>query len=160
MIANAEIVVNTSGIDNLNKSIITSPARAEKFFVNEVKKGVFITDLFELLRRKPRTPQYPLKWFSEKQRIKVIIELKKAGNLPYKRTGAASSAWKIVEISANASSELRAVNDTPYIGYVMGIKQQPMFPQWQHAPTLVTSYGALAAAQLREGWQQIAEGNK
>lgn len=54
-----------------------------------------------MLRMKTRLSQpapkpiYPIQWDSEKQRIKVMAMLRKAGNLPYKRTGRIEKAWQL-----------------------------------------------------------------
>ena len=40
-------------------------------------------------------PKYPLRWKSDRQRIAVIIKLKKEGNFPYKRTGNFDKSWGV-----------------------------------------------------------------
>lgn len=153
-----EVVANFIGIETLNKRITNAPASAAKFFTASVLKSVFISDLFQLLTKNPNAPQYPLTWASDKQRRFVMAKLRRENNLPYRRSSKLRTSWEVIAIYGNAQAELRAVNDTPYVNYVMGIYKQPMFPQWQDAPPLIKAYGSLAAAQMADGWQQIGQG--
>lgn len=41
-----------------------------------------------------KKPTYPLRWASKAQQILVMIKLRKAGTLPYVRTGAHGRGWK------------------------------------------------------------------
>lgn len=76
---------------------------------------------------------YPLRWKSQKQRRYVIAKLRREGNLPYRRTGALTEAWRVRTSRTVDGAVLEVVNASgKIIDYVAGEGKlrQPMFPRW------------------------------
>lgn len=51
-------------------------------------------EIARIMSRPGAAIRYPVSWDSVKQRIAVIIKLKRERNLPYRRTGAYEGGWK------------------------------------------------------------------
>ena len=82
----------------------------------------------ETLTKYPGQPRYPLRWMSDKQRIAVIIKLKRSNNLPYQRTRRLFRNWKgeiepTKVIIANEAKD--PISGEFYAPYVFGKEQQP-----------------------------------
>jgi hypothetical protein len=48
-----------------------------------------------IMRRPGLSVRYPITWDSVKQKIFVILKLKREGNLPYQRSGAYTEGWTV-----------------------------------------------------------------
>jgi hypothetical protein len=63
------------------------------------------------LKRRMSAPgkqiKYPVAWDSDKQRIKVIIMLKRRKNIPYKRSQKTEQGWKVISIPTGYTLENR-----------------------------------------------------
>jgi hypothetical protein len=77
------------------------------------------------LQKEPGKPQYPIRWKSDKQRIYVIIKLRKAGNLPYTRTHAYVRAWGIRQDLTPSGGSVSIQNSSGIERFVQGMDQQP-----------------------------------
>jgi hypothetical protein len=90
----------------------------------------------QTLTKTPGKPKYPLRWKSDSQRKAVMAKLRKAGNLPYSRTGKIKRAWK-GEINPGeliiANEARDPITRQFYAEYVFGKDQQPFHKDtgWQ-----------------------------
>ena len=62
-------------------------------------------EVTRIMKRPGLPPSYPINWDSIKQKVAVIIKLKKRGELPYKRKNAYVNAWENRPIEGGYQSE-------------------------------------------------------
>lgn len=79
----------------------------------------------ELRGKEPGKPKYPLRWMNDAQRRAVMAKLRRAGNLPYRRTHALSNGWESIAKTDPASGYLEIFHPWDKAGFVVGVDQQP-----------------------------------
>jgi hypothetical protein len=62
-------------------------------------------EVVRIMKRPGRLPTYPIPWDSLKQKIAVIIKLKKRGELPYRRKNAYVNGWQNLKTESGYESE-------------------------------------------------------
>lgn len=77
------------------------------------------------LQTEPGSPRYPLRWKSQRQRRYVMAKLRRAGNLPYQRTGALAADYDLELDLKSESGVFILTNDNPAFSFVSGAFQQP-----------------------------------
>lgn len=68
------------------------------------------------LKRKVAKPTYPIPWDNPRQKVKVIIMLKLAGNLPYRRSGDYVQGFQVVRVEGGYD----LINSTAKAVYIGG----------------------------------------
>lgn len=142
-----------------NQNIRNSPnqmANAMKRNVGRLKSRML------KVRRKeppPASSAYKLPWTNKDQRIAVIIKLRKAGNLPYKRTHDLRDGWDLkAKADANGGS-VTVENDAPEAEFVYGARRQPMFDKigWLDAQAQDAKDAAELQEVVAQTWFTIAD---
>lgn len=143
----------------LQDAIAAAPRTMNKWLQRSLPHNM-VTEL----QREPARPRYPLKWRSDKQRKFVMAKLRKAGNLPYRRTGKLRKGWKLKTIITNTVIGFELANETPYAPFVVGALpvtpdsvRQPMFPQWPDAEAVWLKHVVTFEDQAIEVWLMITE---
>jgi hypothetical protein len=151
-------------VEALGDAIKAAPKTMETFVKKSLPHGAVAE-----LRRNPRKPKYPLKWRSDKQRRFVMAKLRRANNLPYRRTGKLSGGWKLVTVISRETITVSLDNEVPYAGFVVGgivsagknatlfTVRQPMFPHWPDAREVWARHTATFEDQLIQAWFDILE---
>lgn len=118
-----------------------------------------------LLRLRDEPPKltranYPLRWKSARQRRYVMMKLRQENNLPYQRTHTLSEAWDVVLELTSEGGTFYAVNDTPYVQYVVGDYQQPFHIDngWQPAAQQIVAAEEELSELLIETWYTVVDG--
>lgn len=99
------------------------------------------------------------RWKSHRQLVFVIIMLKQAGNLPYKRDHSLVKAWKIV-LDADESGGLFAVeNNSPAMPFVQGDYAQPMHldSDWPQVGPVIAKYREEAEERMIQTWYNVVD---
>ncbi len=155
---------DTDIVDAVQDAIKAAPKTMQTFIQKSLPHGAVAE-----LQREPSKPSYPLKWRSEKQRRFVMAKLRKANNLPYRRTGKLRGGWKLVTVISRDSITVALGNDVPYAGFVTGgivsagvnatlfTVRQPMFPHWPDAREVWARHTATFEDQLIQAWFDILE---
>lgn len=101
------------------------------------------------------------RWKSDKQRVYVIIKLREANNLPYKRTHALVKKWRIVFEARGGIGELFAENKSPIVRYVQGDDAQPMHldSRWPQYAPIIRKYHPIYQNALIETWYTVTDIN-
>lgn len=128
------VTVDAGVIQAVRKLAKKMPTKMEQEFKaisDEVQAGL----LNELRAMQPGRPKYPIQWTSEKQRRYVMWKLRKAGNLPYRRTGALMKAWRSRRYTTKSGGFLTVTNDVSIAPYVIGDAAYPGWQQFFHIQT-------------------------
>jgi len=141
------------------KQVAAAPTTMNIYAATATRKQVEDYVVRELVNRPISKPTYPLKWKSEKQRKYVMAKLRKAGNLPYNRTGELQKGWKVTAVRDKSSSLIAVNHDSNIIEYVAGSSKdrQPMFPQWYHYEDTLLKAGDIASDLAVNAWFDIVE---
>lgn len=136
----------------------------------------------ERLGTAPPLPHYPLRWLSGAQRRAVMAKLRRAKNLPYKRTDRLISHWRVMmtagtmsvayELGSHASgrafkaglgetkafrqsggaTSISLTSTTPWTPYVQGRQQQPF-----HRDTGWQNIDDVQDEVVRRAWPLIVQ---
>lgn len=93
-----------------NKQIVKKSQENLRLNSPKIAKSRFQAAARDLKKRMSvdgKPVKYPINWDNEKQRLKVIIKLRKAKNIPYKRRKAMQKGWKVVAMETGYSVENR-----------------------------------------------------
>ncbi len=145
--------------DELQKEIAAAPTTMNIYVTRTIRKTVDDYIVRSLVNVTIPKPSYPLQWKSEKQRRFVMAKLRKAGNIPYKRTGAFQKGWKTTSVNDKTSSILTVSNDSGITEYVSGSSadRQPMFPQWYHYEDVLLKAEEMATNLAIDAWYGILD---
>lgn len=126
--------VKVEGVKELNKRLSNMRAyviRVSAAPIPTLIRPSAVDAAVEIAKEKYATPagspKYPLRWKSQKQRKYVMAKLRKANNIPYRRTGRFENAWsgsvtpKQIVIAHTARGD-KGQFTAPFI---IGDKQQP-----------------------------------
>jgi hypothetical protein len=113
-------------LSNLRRYVVQVAGAPSRYLITQQTVNAAVEQAKKFYAAPSGKPHYPLRWKSQKQKVAVIIKLKKEGNLPYRRTGQLANAWegeitdKGVEIANTAKSEGKFIAP-----FVIGAFQQP-----------------------------------
>lgn len=143
--------------DDLSKQIAKAPTTLNIYVTTAIRKQVEAYVVRELVTAQIPKPTYPLRWKSEKQRRYVMAKLRKAGNLPYQRTGDFQRAWKVTAVKDKSGGVIAVSNDSGITEYVAGSSKdrQPMFPQWYHYEDVLLQAEEIATDMAINAWYDI-----
>jgi hypothetical protein len=77
-------------------------------------------ELLTELRVTPGKPKYPIEWTSERQRKKVMADLRAKDNLPYQRSDELPNAWEVVNTSTDGAFSILVINRSSKAKFVYG----------------------------------------
>jgi hypothetical protein len=128
------VTVDSAVIQAVRKLAKQMPTRMEREFktISDTVQAGIIKDLRAL---EPGRPRYPIQWTSEKQRRSVMRKLRKAGNIPYRRTGALMKAWRARRYTTKSGGFITVTNDVPIAPYVIGDDAYSDWQQFFHIQT-------------------------
>jgi hypothetical protein len=134
----------------------TAPRRLRDALPDAMRAAVSVPMVAEI-STEPAEWKGKRRWKSERQRIFVITMLRKAGNLPYKRTHALAKGWRVLFSLAEAGGEMALANPSPVMRFVAGSDAQPMHIQsgWPQLAPTVAKYQPIAVRVLVETWQKM-----
>lgn len=97
------------------------------------------------------------RWKSKKQMRFVMAMLRKANNLPYKRTHTLVKQWHIRFHWRGDAGEMLLENLSPIMRYVQGDDQQPMHAdsRWPQLAPTVAKYQPIATRVLVATWHAV-----
>lgn len=119
-----------------------APKTMKTFIEGTIKKDIEDNALTQLRAPQPKPPS-PMRWRSKNQRIFVMIKLRRAKNLPYRRTGKLQAGWFSTTKMEKNRAEISISHPSKIVDYVSGSgpDRQPMFPQWYyHDDILLRQY--------------------
>ena len=124
LIDDSDLVETITAIDRHDQSVSKAAAKSVTEWHPEAMQS---------LQTYPGKPSYPLRWFSEKQRIVVLAKLRKmykarkGGTIAYVRTGTLARQWSMSLLTENRepAGNVTVWNLTSYAKYVYGPRQQP-----------------------------------
>lgn len=150
---------NPKVFDDLSKQIAKAPTTLNIYVTTAIRKEVENYVVRELVTVSIPKPTYPLKWKSDKQRRYVMAKLRKAGNIPYERTGKFQRAWKVTAVKDKSGGVITVSNDSGITEYVAGSssERQPMFPQWYHYEDALLKAEEFATDMAINAWYDIVE---
>lgn len=116
--------------------------------------------IVERLAAEPGTPQYPIRWKSDKQRRYVMAKLREEGNLPYQRTHALSEGWKAVVEQDGSGGIMTVTNPSPIARYVQGDDAQPFHLDtgWKQVGDVISDARVEAEEVLIQTWFTVTDG--
>lgn len=91
-----------------NKQLVPKSKEDLRAMVPKVAKSnlkKYATELKTRMKKPGRKVKYPITWENFKQKIKVIVKLRKAKNLPYKRSKKHQQGWQLVQMQTGYSVE-------------------------------------------------------
>lgn len=146
-------------LNDLTQQIAKAPTTLNIYVTTQIRKTVEDFVIRELVNVNISKPTYPLRWKSEKQRRYVMAKLRKAGNLPYKRTGKFQKSWKVTAVKDKSGGVISVSNDSGITEYVAGssAERQPMFPQWYHYEDTLLKAENIATDLAINAWFDIVE---
>lgn len=109
------------------------------------------------LETEPPKPTYPLRWASDKQRIAVMIKLRKENNLPYRRTGKIRQAW-VTELARSGNAfTFTVANTAPASVFVYGSLAQNRTAALRFQQPFHQDTGWQAATDTVSYWQNAIQ---
>lgn len=146
-------------IEALQKAIADAPTTMNIYTTRTIRKQIDDYIVKNLVNVRVPKPSYPLTWRSDKQRRYVMAKLRKAGNLPYKRTGDFQRAWKTTGVNDKSAAIITVSNDSGITEYVSGSSadRQPMFPQWYHYEDVLLKAEEMATDLAINAWFGILD---
>lgn len=140
-----------------SQQIAAAPTTLNIYATTQIRKQVEDYVVRELVTVQVPKPTYPMKWKSEKQRRYVMAKLRKAGNIPYERSGKFQKAWKVTAVRDKSGSLIAVSNDSGITEYIAGSgsERQPMFPQWYNYEDVLLKAEVLATDMAINAWYDI-----
>lgn len=151
----ASLKVDTDILDAINDTARKSPGLMATAYGRQITRRK--SALLKELRTEPGSPNYPIRWTSERQRRFVMAKLKREGNLPYRRTHGLVNAWE-AEFNPQ-TGEVTVSNPVPSAVYVVGEQQQGFHRDtgWRDYEDVLADAVVLASDILIETWYVIAD---
>jgi len=151
------VTVDTDILDAIADAARTAPKQMATQFKRQQQR--LASQGLEDLTAEPPEWTGKRRWKSDKQRILVIIKLKQADNLPYRRDHSLVKAWKVVLEATEAGGLFAYENNRPEVAFVQGDWTQPMHLDsgWPQAGVIVAKYRELAEDRLIETWYTVID---
>ena len=149
-------------LDALSDALDRAPETMRQVVEGPIRQRIEGT-LLVRLKTAPGPPKYPLKWRSDKQRRFVMAKLRRAGNLPYRRTGLLTNSWAVALAFDGHEGSIAVTNAAPYARFVVGgpitgdSVRQPMFPHFYDARALIAEAAGAAEDDLTDAWFAILD---
>lgn len=111
------------------------------------------------LQKEPPVWKGKRRWKSPRQKIAVIIKLRKAGNLPYKRTHKLIKGWRVLLVMSEKGGMFSLENAVPYGRFVQGDDAQPMHLDsgWRQVALVVAKYRPKVEEVLVATWFTVVD---
>lgn len=130
----ANVKISVTGDKEVNKRLSNTRRYAAKVqnapvptVVSQAALDASLKQAKEFYKTPANKPRSPLRWKSDRQRIAVIIKLKKEGNLPYQRSGKQDKSW-VIRVKKNEIEIANEATDKTgkfYAPFTIGAWQQP-----------------------------------
>ena len=128
------LTVDPTVILEIRKQIQRMPKLMQAEF-SAVSQEIQTGFLDEIRGLEPGPVKYPIQWTSDKQRRYVMAKLRKAGNIPYRRTGKFMGGWRVRQYTTEAGGFIVLTNEWDRAKYVWGDPLQPDAQQMFHINT-------------------------
>lgn len=117
------------------------------------------------LKHTPGSPQYPIRWKSERQRRAFFATNGFGRGIPSQRTGKVSDGWRVRQSSHPFQGTTTVSNDVPYAVFVYGSIsapnnwQQPFHQDtgWPNATEIVVEWSEVAEDTAIAAWFEATE---
>lgn len=126
--------------------------------LGKIARGPTAQALIRALATEPGRPRYPLRWKSARQRRYVMAMLRRAGNIPYRRTHRLAQGWRVVLDSIQEGyGVFRVENNDRAVQFVQGDYAQPyhLDTGWPQAAPMIRAYDERFTSEVIDAWWRV-----